>query len=69
LFDIKEHWAALGCAASLILWMLSRKAHPSTYRQVLPLYLGLAMAQCATAWLGALVGLLTTSFRALGSPT
>lgn len=66
LFDVKEHWVALGCAASLILLVLSRKAHPRDDRRVLPLYLGLSMIQCGTAWFGAIAGLVTASYRAVG---
>src|SRR5579871_3575127 len=39
LFDIKEHWVALGCAAALLLFALSRLAHPKDHPRVLPLYL------------------------------
>jgi hypothetical protein len=66
LFDIKEHWVALGCAASVVLFVLSRRAHPRDHRRVLPLYIGLAMLACATAWMGAIVGLLTASYRSVG---
>jgi hypothetical protein len=66
LFDIKEHWVALGCAASLLLLLLSRRAHPVDERRVLPLYLGLSVFMCATAWWGAIVGLVTASFRSVG---
>jgi hypothetical protein len=65
-FDIKEHWVALGLAASLLLFALSRVAHPKDHPQVLALYLGLSVAQCATAWVGALIGLVTASFRSVG---
>jgi hypothetical protein len=68
LFDIKEHWVALGCAASIALWVLSRKAHPKDDRRVLPLYVGLSMVQCGTAWMGAIVGLVTASYRSVGGP-
>jgi hypothetical protein len=69
MFDIKEHWVALGLAASLALWVLSRRAHPREQAGVLPLYLGLAAVQCGTAWFGAVVGLVTASFRAVGGAT
>ena len=68
LFDIKEHWVALGCMASIALWVLSRKLHPKDEPRVLPLYLGLSAVQCGTAWFGAVVGLTTASYRALGGP-
>jgi hypothetical protein len=67
LFDIKEHWVALGCASSLLLLVLSRLAHPRELRAVLPLYLGLAIVACGTAWWGAIVGLVTASFRSVGA--
>jgi hypothetical protein len=67
LFDIKEHWVAIGCAASLLLWALSRKLHPREHPRVLTLYLGLALVQCTTAWFGAVVGLVTASYRAVGA--
>jgi hypothetical protein len=66
LFDIKEHWVAIGCAASLLLFYLSRRAHPRQHPKVLPLYLGLALVVCGTAWWGAIVGLVTASFRSVG---
>lgn len=66
LFDVKEHWVALGCAASLILLLLSRFSHPKEHPRTTPLYLGLALAVCATAWVGAIVGLVVASYRAVG---
>ena len=68
MFDIKEHWVALGCAASVALWILSRKLHPKDDRRVLPLYVGLSAVQCGTAWFGAVVGLVTASYRSVGGP-
>ena len=68
LFDIKEHWVALGCAASVALWLLSRKLHPRDDRRVLPLYVGLSALQCGCAWFGAIVGLVTASYRSVGGP-
>jgi hypothetical protein len=66
LFDIKEHWVALGCAASLLVLFLSRRAHPKDHPRVLPLYFGLAVIACSTAWIGAIVGLITASYRSVG---
>jgi hypothetical protein len=68
LFDIKEHWVALGCAVSVALWLLSRRLHPREDRRVLPLYVALSAIQCSTAWFGAIVGLLTASYRSVGGP-
>jgi hypothetical protein len=66
MFDIKEHWVALGCMASVLLWILSRKAHPREHRRVLTLYIGLAAFACGAAWLGAIIGLVTASYRSVG---
>lgn len=68
-FDIKEHWVALGCAASVALLLLSRRAHPKDDARVVHLYVALSLVQCGTAWTGALVGLLTASYRAVGGAT
>jgi MFS family permease len=67
LFDIKEHWVALGCVASLLLLLLSRLAHPRDEERTLTLYLGLALFVGGTAWWGAIVGLITASFRSVGA--
>jgi hypothetical protein len=69
MFDIKEHWVAIGCAASLVLLVLSRRAHPKDHPRVLWLYLGLSATACGAAWFGAVVGLLTASYRAVGGVT
>jgi hypothetical protein len=69
LFDIKEHWVALGCAASVALWILSRKAHPKDDRRTLWLYIGLSALACGAAWFGAIVGLLTATYRSVGGAT
>jgi hypothetical protein len=45
----------------------SALAHPRQHGRVLTLYLGLAMLACGTAWFGAIVGLLTASYRSVGS--
>ncbi len=68
-FDIKEHWVALGLAASWLLLLLSRRAHPKDHPRVLPLYLGLSALACGSAWLGAIVGVLTAAHRAVGGAT
>jgi hypothetical protein len=69
LFDIKENWVALGCAASVVLLVLSRRAHPKEHPRVLWLYLGLSAVACGTAWFGAIVGLVIASYRAVGAVT
>jgi hypothetical protein len=66
LFDVKEHWVALGTAAALALLALSRWSHPRQQPGALVVYLGLSLFVCATAWTGAVVGLVTASYRAVG---
>lgn len=66
-FDIKEHCVALGCAAAMALFWLSRRAHPHDVPESASLYLGLSLFACFAAWVGVLVGLYTASFRAIGT--
>ena len=66
LFDIKEHWAALGMAAALALLALSRFAHPAEEPRFAVVYVGLSALVCSAAWMGTLVGLATASYRAVG---
>lgn len=66
LFDVKEHWGALGLAAALALAVLARFAHPREQPETLILYLGLSALVCATTWATALIGLLTASYRSVG---
>lgn len=69
LFDIKEHWAALGAAAALALLVMARRAHPSVEPGYAAAYLGLSAFLCSAAWMSALTGLLTASYRAIGGAT
>jgi hypothetical protein len=66
-FDVKEHWAALGlilsaaCALVVTFWDPRKEG-----RQIAIMVFGLALGASATTWLAAIVGLLTTSYRAVG---
>ncbi len=66
-FDVKEHWAALGlilaaaCALVLTFWDPREGG-----REIAPIVFGLALGAAATTWLAAIIGLLTTSYRAVG---
>jgi hypothetical protein len=68
-FDVKEHWVALGlslaaaCAVIMTFW---KPGEGEESRAITPILFGLALGACATAWLGAVVGILTASFRAVG---
>ena len=65
-FDVKEHWIALGVFAQaallliLALWDPHRDGHA-----IAPIVVGLAGIAAATVWLGAIIGVLTASLRAI----
>jgi hypothetical protein len=66
-FDVKEHWVAmglplaLGCMVLLLAWD-PRRDGPGPATIVFLLALGAA----ATLWLGAIIGVITSSWRAIG---
>ena len=65
-FDIKEHWIALGILASLALVLVLAYWDPRTAgRELVPVVLGLAVIVAATLWLGAVIGVVTASWRAV----
>ena len=67
-FDVKEHWVALGaalavgCAVMLLAWD-PRKHGMAVAPMVFLLALGAALA----AWLGAIIGVTVSSYRAVGA--
>jgi hypothetical protein len=65
-FDVKEHWVALGLLASIGLVLLlafwdPRKGTPA----LAPVALGLSIVIAGTVWIGAIIGILTSSWRAI----
>ena len=65
-FDIKEHWIALGILASLGLVLVLGFWDPRTgARELVPIVFGLAVIIAGTVWLGAVIGVLTASWRAV----
>jgi len=65
-FDVKEHWVALGlivCAALVLVLSLWDPRRDGT--ALTPIVLGLATMVAATLWLGAVIGVLTASWRAV----
>jgi hypothetical protein len=65
-FDVKEHWVALGVLASLALVLVLAFWDPRTAgRELVPVIFGLAVVSAATVWLGAVIGILTASWRAV----
>lgn len=65
-FDVKEHWIALGLFASLALVLVLRLWDPRQGRAFLsPIVMTLAIVIAGTVWIGAIIGVLTTSMRAV----
>jgi len=65
-FDVKEHWVALGILASLGLVLVLGFWDPRTAgRELAPVVFGLAVVIAGTVWLGAVIGVLTASWRAV----
>jgi hypothetical protein len=67
LFDVKEHWAALGLplvAAAFAIAFAWRPAHDGPWGGRALLWFAVGAALCA--WIPGLIGLWVTSFRAVG---
>lgn len=68
-FDVKEHWVAFGAilavAAALIARVWNPKRDPSPPLGALLFWI--AAGACAASWTGAIIGVVVSSFRAVGS--
>ena len=65
-FDVKEHWIALGLLVSLALILVLWRWDPKRDGVVIaPIVMSLAVIVAATVWFGAIVGVLTASWRAV----
>lgn len=65
-FDVKEHWVALGLFASLALVLVLAFWDPRRDGTALaPIVIGLAVVIAGTVWFGAIVGVLTSAWRAV----
>jgi hypothetical protein len=65
-FDVKEHWIALGLIASAGLVLLLAMWDPRKGNQALaPVALGLSVVIAGTVWLAAIIGVLTSAWRAV----
>jgi hypothetical protein len=65
-FDVKEHWVALGIfvtAALIVILSVWRPKEDGT--AIAPIVTTLAVISAATIWLGAIIGVLTASWRAV----
>ena len=65
-FDIKEHWVALGLLASIALLLILWRWNPQDHgMDIAPIVTALAWMSAGTIWFGAIVGVLTASWRAV----
>ncbi|MBA3397085.1 MAG: hypothetical protein H0T89_30930 [Deltaproteobacteria bacterium] len=65
-FDVKEHWVALGLFAAIALVLVLGFWDPARDGPGLaPVVLGLAVLIAATDWFAAIVGVLTSAWRAV----
>jgi len=64
-FDVKEHWAALGLLAAIALAGILSLWTPAEGAAVRSVVLGLAAISCGTAWLAAIIGIMTAAWRAI----
>lgn len=65
-FDIKEHWVSLGILVSLALLVLLRLWEPGRDGAAIgAIVLTLGVIAAGTVWFGAIVGVLTASWRAV----
>ena len=65
-FDVKEHWIALGILVSGALILILSVWDPKRDGAVIsPIVMTLGVITAGTIWLGAIVGLLTASWRAV----
>ena len=66
-FDVKEHWLALGLMLALVVAVLARAWDPRVAGAgIAPAVLLIAVGAALTGWLGAIVGVLVSSHRAVG---
>jgi hypothetical protein len=65
-FDVKEHWIALGLFASLGLVLVVAFWDPRRDGKMFaPIAYGLSLVIAGTLWLGAIIGVLTSAWRAV----
>jgi len=65
-FDVKEHWIALGLFASAALTLILRLWHPEKDGPTLvPVVFWLAVVVAGTLWLAAIIGVMTSAWRAV----
>lgn len=65
LFDIKEHWAAIGLALFVAFLLISRVIDPKQDRQMLGFYVFLSVSLALIIWFNLISGLLLVSYRSV----
>lgn len=65
IFDIKEHWAAMGLALFVAFFLFSRELDPRTDRPVLFIYVFLSLTLTLIVWFTLVSGLLLSSYRSI----
>lgn len=66
-FDVKEHWVALGMAMSIGLVFIVIVWDPRKQgASIASLVFALAVGTAATTWIGGIVGIVVSSYRAVG---
>ncbi|HLU65558.1 MAG TPA: hypothetical protein VKZ63_04755 [Kofleriaceae bacterium] len=66
-FDIKEHWVAMGFILALACAIVLSRWNPAVHGgELAPMVLAMALGAAATTWLAAIIGLVTSSYRAIG---
>ena len=66
LFDVKEHWVALGLPLVLALLWMSRRLDLKENRAAVPIFVGMSALVAALVWAGAIIGIVVTSYRSVG---
>jgi len=67
-FDVKEHAVGIGLAVAIALvWILSAYKPKQHGDSIAPVIAGMALFVAATTWLAAIVGIVTVSFRSIGT--
>ncbi len=65
-FDVKEHWLALGLFVSAGLTLLLLRWDPRRDGMAIaPIAMGMAICAALTLWAGAIIGVLTSAWRAV----
>ncbi len=66
-FDVKEHWVAFGMVMSIGCALLMRSWNPKRHGQgIASIAFLMALSAALTTWLGAIVGVVVSSYRSIG---